>query len=66
VEAITTICQPTRGTFVASALAPIDHQDLVTAWRDSRGLSGAHRATAAEAVKQIEAEEQAAKEPTQP
>jgi hypothetical protein len=36
-------------------LAPIDHHDPLAALRDSRGLSGAHRATAAAVVKQMEA-----------
>lgn len=39
-------------------LARVDHEDLLAAWRISRGLSGVHRATAAEVVKQLEAEEQ--------
>lgn len=38
-------------------LAPVDHQDPLAAWRVSRGLSGAHRATASEVVKQMEAED---------
>jgi hypothetical protein len=40
--------------------APINHQDLLAALRDFRGLSGAHRATAVTVVEQMEAEEQAA------
>ena len=39
-------------------LAPVDHGDLLVAWRVSRGLSGVHRAMAAEVVKQLEAKEQ--------
>ena len=39
-------------------LAPVDHGDLLAAWRVSRGLSGVHRAMAAEVVKQLEAKEQ--------
>jgi hypothetical protein len=39
-------------------LAPIDHIDLLAAWRVSRGLSGTHRATAAEMVRQLQAKEQ--------
>ena len=31
-------------------LAPIEHEDLLKAWRDLRGLSGVHRAVAAQAV----------------
>jgi len=42
-----------RGEFV-----PVDHGDLLAAWRISRGLSGAHRAMAAEAVTQLGAKEQ--------
>jgi len=41
-------------------LAPIDHHDPLAALRDSRGLSGAHRATATAVVKQMESGEQAA------
>lgn len=41
-------------------LAPINHQDLLAALRDFRGLSGAHRATAVTLVEQMDAEEQAA------
>lgn len=41
-------------------LAPVDQADLLAAWRVPRDLSGAHRAVAAEAVKQVEAMEQAA------
>jgi len=37
-------------------LVPVDNRDPLTAWRVSRGLSGAHRATVTEAVKQLEAE----------
>src|SRR6266542_160332 len=40
-------------------LAPVDHKDLLAAWRVSRGLSGAHRATVAKVVEQLEAAEQA-------
>ena len=40
-------------------LAPVDHKALLAAWRVSRGLSGAHRATVAKVVQQLEAEEQA-------
>jgi len=39
-------------------LAPVDHKDPLAAWRVSRGLSGVHRATVAEVVAQLEAEEQ--------
>lgn len=39
-------------------LAPVNQQDLLASWRDHRGLSGTHRATAAAAVKQMEADEQ--------
>jgi len=39
-------------------LAPVDHKDPRAAWRASRGLSGVHRATVAEVVAQLEAEEQ--------
>jgi hypothetical protein len=39
-------------------LAPVDHEDLLAAWRVSRGLSGVHRAMVAEIVKQLEAKEQ--------
>ena len=42
-------------------LATVDHEDPLAAWRASRGLSGAHRAVAAEAVKRMEAKEKAAK-----
>ena len=42
-------------------LATVDHEDPLAAWRASRGLSGVHRAVAAEAVKQMEAKEKAAK-----
>ena len=41
-------------------LAPVDHRDPLAAWRVSRGLSGAHRATVTEVMKQLEAEELAA------
>jgi hypothetical protein len=41
-------------------LAAIDHRDPLTAWRVSRGLSGAHRATVTDVVKQLEAKELAA------
>ena len=41
-------------------LATVDHEDPLAAWRASRGLSGAHRAVAAEAVKRMEAKEKAA------
>jgi len=40
--------------------APVSHKDPLAAWRISRGLSGAHRAMAAQAVKQLEAKEQPA------
>ena len=39
-------------------LVPVDHKDLPAAWRVSRGLSGVHRATVAEVVKQLEAKKQ--------
>jgi hypothetical protein len=39
-------------------LAPVSHKDPLTAWRILRGLSGAHRAMVAQAVKQLEAKEQ--------
>ena len=39
-------------------LVPVDHEDLLAAWRVSRGLSGVHRATVAEVVKRMEAKEQ--------
>ena len=39
-------------------LAPVDHEDLLAAWRVSRGLSGVHRAMVTEIVKQLEAKEQ--------
>jgi hypothetical protein len=39
-------------------LVPVDHKDPLAAWRLSRGLSGAHRATVAKVVQQLEAEEQ--------
>jgi Resolvase, N terminal domain len=42
-------------------LATVDHEDPLAAWRSSRGLSGVHRAVAAQAVKQMEAKEKAAK-----
>jgi hypothetical protein len=42
-------------------LAALDHEDPLAAWRASRGLSGAHRAVAAQAVKQMEAKEKAPK-----
>ena len=42
-----------RGEF-----APVDQEDLLAAWRVPGGLSGAHRAVAAEAVKQVEVREQ--------
>jgi hypothetical protein len=38
-------------------LVPVDHQDPLAAWRVSRGLSGAHRATVTEVVKQPKAKE---------
>jgi len=41
-------------------LAPVDHKDPLAAWRVSRGLSGAHRATVAKVVEQLEAEEEPA------
>ena len=40
-------------------LAPVDHGDLLAAWRISRGLSGVHRAMVATAVKRLEAEKPA-------
>ena len=40
-------------------LAPVRQEDLLAAWRVSRGLSGAHRATVAQVVEQLEASEQA-------
>jgi hypothetical protein len=39
-------------------LGPVSHKDLLAAWRISWGLSGAHRAMVAQAVKQLEAKEQ--------
>jgi len=42
-------------------LATVDHEDPLAAWRASRGLSGVHRAVAAEAVKRMEAKEKATK-----
>ena len=42
-------------------LATVDHEDPLAAWRAPRGLSGAHRAVAAQAVKQMEAKEKATK-----
>jgi hypothetical protein len=45
-------------------LATVDHEDPLAAWRASRGLSGVHRAVAAEAVKRMEAKEKAAKSRT--
>lgn len=42
-------------------LAAVDHEDPLAAWRAARGLSGVHRAVAAEAVKRLEAKEKAAK-----
>jgi len=36
-------------------LATVDHEDPLAAWRATRGLSGAHRAVTAQAVKQMEA-----------
>ena len=42
-------------------LATVDHEDPLAAWRAPRGLSGAHRAVAAQAVKRMEAKEKAAK-----
>ena len=38
-------------------LAPVDHGDLLAAWRVSRGLSGVHRSMVAEVMKQLEAKE---------
>jgi hypothetical protein len=38
-------------------MAPINHQDPLAAWRVSRGLSGAHRATVTNVVKQLEAQD---------
>jgi hypothetical protein len=43
-------------------LAPVDRQDPLKAWRASRGLSGVHRAVAAQAVQLIEATEKATKD----
>ena len=43
-------------------LAPVDHRNPLAALRDSRGLSGVHRAIAAKVVKQIQADAQAARE----
>lgn len=40
-------------------MAPVDHENPLAAWRVARGLSGAHRATAAKVVQQLVAEEQA-------
>lgn len=37
-------------------LVPVDRNNILSAWQDSRGLSGAHRATAAKLAKQLEAE----------
>jgi hypothetical protein len=39
-------------------LAPVGHKDPLAAWRILRGLSGAHRAMVAQAVKQLETKEQ--------
>jgi hypothetical protein len=39
-------------------LAPVSHKDPLAAWRILRGLSGAHRAMVAQAVRQLEAKEQ--------
>jgi hypothetical protein len=41
-------------------LATVDQEDTLAAWRASRGLSGAHRAVAAEVVARMEANEKAA------
>jgi hypothetical protein len=38
-------------------MVPVDHRDPLAAWRVSRGLSGAHRATVTEVVKELEAKE---------
>jgi hypothetical protein len=43
-------------------LVPVNHQDPLAAWRVSRGLSGAHRATVTEVVKQLEAKEPTARD----
>ena len=43
-------------------LAIVDHEDLLAAWRASRGLSGAHRALAARVLERMEAEDKAAKD----
>jgi hypothetical protein len=43
-------------------LAPVSHEDLLAAWRVSRGLSGAHRAMVAKVLAQLEAPEQARKD----
>jgi hypothetical protein len=52
----------TRDVWVRrGALAPVDHEDLLAAWRVSRGLSGAHRVMAAMAVEQVKANEKAAR-----
>jgi hypothetical protein len=40
-------------------LAPVSHEDPLAAWRVSRGLSGAHRATVAKVLAQLSAAEQA-------
>jgi hypothetical protein len=40
-------------------LVPVDRDDLLAAWRVSRGLSGVHRAIVAKVVKRVEAEEPA-------
>ncbi len=43
-------------------LVPVRQEDLLAAWRVSRGLSGAHRATVAKVVEQLEASEQASRD----
>jgi hypothetical protein len=45
-----------------SELAPVDHRDPLAALRDSRGLSGVHRAIAAKVVKQMQADTQATRD----
>jgi hypothetical protein len=42
-------------------LAVVNHENPLAAWRVSRGLSGAHRATVTKVVQQLEAEQQAPK-----
>jgi hypothetical protein len=36
-------------------LVPVDHENLAAAWKNSRGLSGTHRATAAKAAEHADA-----------